>query len=114
MTVFDTDPLQCVFWRISQRNSVVIDLNLRLRPKAGRKTSLATNIEYSFAPQGHSFGLETGTYGYHSVRAGALDAQIGAQNPQRVGSQATRAALGPGLVRLGRLGAVMATRVKNV
>ena len=26
----------------------------------------------------------------------------------------TRAALGPGLVRLGRLGAVMATRVKNV
>ena len=44
MTIFDTDPLQCVFWRISQRNSVVIDLNLRLRPKAGRKTSLATNI----------------------------------------------------------------------
>ena len=70
VTVFDTDPLQCVFWRISQRNSVVIDPNLRS------------------APQGHSFGLETGTYGHHSVRAGALDAQIGAQNPQLVGSKA--------------------------
>ena len=44
MAVFDTDPRQCVFWRISQRNSVVIDLVLRLRPKAGRKTPLPTNI----------------------------------------------------------------------
>ena len=43
-----------------------------------------------FAPQGHFFGLVTGTYGHHSVRAGALDAQIGAQNPQLVGSQAFR------------------------
>ena len=42
------------------------------------------------APQGHFFGLETGTYGHYSVRAGALDAQIGAQNPQPVGSQAHR------------------------
>ena len=39
---------------------------------------------------GHFFGLETGTYGHHSVRAGALDAQIGAQTPQLVGSQAPR------------------------
>jgi hypothetical protein len=67
-----------------------------------------------FAPQGHFFGLETGTYGHHSVRAGALDAQLGAQNPQLVGFTSTRAALDPGLVRLGRLGAVMATRVQNV
>ena len=44
--------------------------------------------KYSIAPQGHFLGLETGTYGHHSVRAGALDAQIGAQNPQLGGSQA--------------------------
>ena len=64
--------------------------------------------KYSIAPQGHFFGLETGTYGplqggrpersgllflkllHRSVRAGALDAQIGAQNPKLVGSQAPR------------------------
>ena len=40
--------------------------------------------------------------------------KIGAQNPHLVGSQAPRTALDPGLVRLGRLGAVMATRVQNV
>ena len=67
-----------------------------------------------FAPQGLFFGLETGTYGHHSVRADALEAQIGAQNPQLVGSQAPQTALDPGLVCLGRLGAVMATRVQNV
>ena len=44
MAVFDTDPLQCVVWQIFYRNAVVIDLKFRLRPKAGRKTSLATNI----------------------------------------------------------------------
>ena len=46
--------------------------------------------KYSFAPQGHFFGLETGTYGHRSVRAGALDAQTGAQNPQLVGLIALR------------------------
>ena len=86
MTVFDTDPRQCVFWRVSQRNSAVIDVVLRLRPKAGRETSLPTNI--ASRPKGTLFGLETGTYGHHSVGAGELDAQIGAQNPQLAGSQA--------------------------
>ena len=88
MTVFDTDPLQCVFWRISQRSSVVIDQNLRLRPKAGRKTSLATNI--ASRPKGTLLALKQAHmgYGHRSVRAGALDAQIGAQNLQLVGSQA--------------------------
>jgi len=46
--------------------------------------------KYSIAPQGHFWGLETGTYGHANARAGALDAQIGAQNPQLVGSQAPR------------------------
>ena len=66
----------------------------RPRPKASfarecwlRNVAGANN---SFAPQGHFFGLETGTYGHHSGRAGALEAQIGAQNPQLVGSQAPR------------------------
>ena len=71
-------------------------------------------LAYSFAPQGHFLGLETGTYGHHSVRAGALKAQIGAQNPQLDGFSNTQTVLDPGLVRLGRLGAVMATRVQNV
>ena len=48
----------------------------------------AAALACCFAPQGHFFGLETGTYGHQSVRAGALDAQIGAPNPQLVGSQA--------------------------
>ena len=43
-----------------------------------------------FAPQGHFWGLETGTYGHANARAGALEAQIGAQNSQLVGSQAPR------------------------
>ena len=50
----------------------------------------AAALACCFAPQGHFFGLETGTYGHRSVRAGALDAQIGAQNPQLVNSQAPR------------------------
>ena len=66
----------------------------RPRPKAlfAREYWLrnVAGAKYSFAPQGHFFGLETGTYGHRSVRAGALDAQIGAQNPQLVGSQAPR------------------------
>ena len=50
----------------------------------------AAALACCFAPQGHFFGLETGTYGHHRVRADALDTQIGAQNPQLVGSQAPR------------------------
>ena len=68
--------------------------------------------KYSIAPQGHFFGLETGTYGHHSVRAGAR-----ARRPNRRAKPATgwfpstQTALDPSLVRFGRLGAVMATRV---
>ena len=66
----------------------------RPRPKASfareyRLRNVAA-LACCFAPRGHFFGLETGTYGHHSVRAGALEAQIGAQNPQLVGSQAPR------------------------
>ena len=82
LTVFDTDPLQCVFWRISQRNSVVIDLKLCLRPKAGRKKSLATNV--ASRPKGTFWAFKQAHMG---TTAYVLDAQIGAQNPQLVGSQ---------------------------
>ena len=88
MAVFVTISPQRVFLRISHRQPVGLDLKHRLRANIGCETWLAR--KYSFAPQGHFFGLETGTYGHHSVRAGALDAQIGAQNPQLVGSQAPR------------------------
>ena len=54
----------------------------RLRNVAGTK--------YGITPQGHFFCLETGTYGHANARAGALEAQIGAQTPQLVGSQAPR------------------------
>ena len=54
----------------------------RPRPKASfaRKYRLrnVAALACCFAPRGHFFGLETGTYGHHSVRAGALDTQIGA------------------------------------
>ena len=64
----------------------------RPRPKASfaREYWLrnVAGAKYSIAPQGHFFGLETGAYGHRNVRDGALDAQIGAQNAQLVGSQA--------------------------
>ena len=77
----------CVFADFD-RQPVGLDLKHRLRANIGCETWLRSRV--CFAPQGHFFGLETGTYGHHSVRAGALEAQIGAQNPQLVGSQAPR------------------------
>ena len=64
----------------------------RPKPSFAREYWLrnVAGAKYSIAPQGHFLGLETGTYGHRSVRAGALEAQTGAQNPQLVGSQAPR------------------------
>ena len=88
-------PKMAVFVTISPQRVFFSNVSLSScdhRPKASfaREYWLrdVAGTKYSFAPQGHFFGLETGTYGYHSVRAGALDAQIGAQNPRLVGSQA--------------------------
>ena len=76
---------------------IFADLSLPIR-RSRPKSSFArehwlrnvAGAKYSISPHGHFFGLETGTYWHHSIRAGALDAQAGAQNPQRVGSQAPR------------------------
>ena len=90
-------PKMAVFVAISPQRAVFADFRpsaRRPRPKASfaREYWLwnVAALACCFAPQGHFFGLETGTYGHHSVRAGALEAQIGAQNPQLVGSQAPR------------------------
>ena len=94
-----------------QRRSMPLDLKLCLRPKADRKTPLATNI--ASRPKGIFFGRETGTWASQRTCWRA-------RRPNRLAKPATgwfqsaRATLSPCLVRLGRLGAVMATRVKNV
>ena len=89
IAVFVTNSLQRAFSRNWPRQPTC-----RPKPKASfaREYWLrnVAALACCFAPQGHFLGLETGTYGHHSVRAGALDAQIGAQNPQLVGSQAPR------------------------
>ena len=72
--------------RMSLCQAAIIGLKPRLRPKGGCRMPLRTRV----ASRPNFLGLETGTYGHQSVRAGALDAQIGAQNPQLVGSQASR------------------------
>ena len=88
MAVFVTNSPQRVFLRIFDRQPVGLDLKHRLRTVIGCVTRLRSRV--ASRPKGTFFGLETGTYGHHSVRAGALEAQIGAQNPQLVGSQAPR------------------------
>ena len=86
MAVFVTISPPRVFSRNPSHKAAIIDLKHRLRANIGCETWLRSRV--ALPPEGHFFGLETGTYGHHSVRAGALDAQIGAQNPQLVGSQA--------------------------
>ena len=103
---------QRTFSRNYSRQPVGLHL-MRLFPREYWLRNVAA-LACCFAPQGHFSGLETGTYGHANARTGALEAQIGAQNPQLVGFPSTHTALDPGLVRLGRLGAVMATRVQNV
>ena len=113
MAVFVAISPQRVFWRIPSREAAITDLKHRLRANIGCETWLRSRV--ALPPKGTFFGLETGTYGHHSVRAGALDAQIGAQKQPATGRfPSTQTASDPGLVRLGRLGAVMATRVQIV
>ena len=88
MTVFAANSPQRVFFA----NFSLSSCDHRPKASFARKYWLrnVAALACCFAPQGHFLGLETGTYGHHSVRAGALEAQIGAQNPQLVGSQAPR------------------------
>ena len=88
MAVFVTISPQRAFSQISLCQAAIIVLKHRLRANIGCETWLRSRV--ASRPKGTFFGLETGTYGHRSVRAGALDAQIGAQNPQLVGSQAPR------------------------
>ena len=78
MAVFVTISPQRVFLRIFDRQPVGLDLKHRLRANIGCETWLRSRVASRPKAQGHFFGLETGTYGHRSVRAGALDAQIGA------------------------------------
>ena len=87
--VFVTFSLTRVFLRIFDRQPVGLDLSLRLRANIGCETWLRSRV--ASRPKGTFLALKrAGTYGHRSVRAGALDAQIGAQNPHLVGSQAPR------------------------
>ena len=87
--VFVTFSLTRVFMRILDRQPVGLDLSLRLRANIGCETWLRSRV--ASRPKGTFLALKrAGTYGHRSVRAGALDAQIGAQNPHLVGSQAPR------------------------
>ena len=82
MAVFAANSPQRVFWRNPSRQAAILDLKASFALKGWLRNAAAHAC--SFASQGHFFGLETGTYGHHSVRAGALDAQTGAQTPQLV------------------------------
>ena len=73
MAVFVTISPQSAFLRISLCQPVGLDLKHRLRANIGCETWLVPSI--AFCPEGIFWGLETGTYGHCSVRAGALDAQ---------------------------------------
>ena len=86
---FVTFSLQRVFLWILDRRPVGLDLSLRLRANIGCETWLRSRV--ASRPKRTFLALKrAGTYGHRSVRAGALDAQIGAQNPHLVGSQAPR------------------------
>ena len=77
--------------------------------------NVAALVACCFAPHGHFLGLETGRYGHANARpcwrARSTNRRA---KPATDWFPSTQTALDPGLVRLGRLGAVMATRVQNV
>ena len=102
---------QRVFSRNPSHRPVVIDLNRRLRANIGCETWLRSRV--ASRPRG-TFGALKGHIWSRQRTCWRARSPDRRAKPATGWFPSTQTTLDPGLVRLGRLGAVMATRVQNV